>query len=166
MEDDLFTDDDDSIDAVWLEKDKVIEETKEIKTQPSIKIINNDNTENIELSNSRVNRLLSATSSHSSDISLNLSYKHVKKRRKLLHNLHEFYHLKKIKQPKKKVEDLNLLSLSTSLNSSVASSVSSSMSDLSYTSDSSTKSTNESSSIAKRDDDEVFECCSQSLVFA
>ena len=86
-----MTDDDDSIDAVFIEKDKIIEETK---------------AEQSTVANSRRNERLEsvASSSNSSEISLNQSLfihtSNKKKRRKLLENTHHesFYGVKKSKR--------------------------------------------------------------------
>ena len=142
----MLTDDDDSIDAVFIEKDKVIEETKAYQD-----------------TNSRCSeRLLSVTSSTGSEISLNQSIKITtsnKKRRKLLQISHNdsFYQMKKTKRIKKG----NLSSNSTDDDDEPSSD--------DETNNSITKSifNGPSSSVNKNDDDEeVIECCSQSLVFA
>lgn len=133
-----LTDDDDSIDAVFIEKDKIIEETKaDLST----------------VANSRRNERLEsvASSSNSSEISLNQSLfihsSNKKKRRKLLENTHHesFYGVKKSKR------DSSIDSVSL---------------DLSSSDDEDSNSITKSMLNVSNNDDEVIECCSQSLVFA
>ncbi len=133
-----MTDDDDSIDAVFIEKDKIIEETK---------------AEQSTVANSRRNERLEsvASSSNSSEISLNQSLfihtSNKKKRRKLLENTHHesFYGVKKSKRN---------------------SSIDTNSSDLSSSDDEDSNSIAKSMLNGSNNDDEVIECCSQSLVFA
>jgi hypothetical protein len=136
-----LTDDDDSIDAVFIEKDKIIEETK---------------AEQSTVANSRRNERLEsvASSSNSSELSLNQSLfihtSNKKKRRKLLENTHHesFYGVKKSKR------NSSIDSISLDLSSSDdedSNSITKSMLNGSNNDD---------------DDDDVIECCSQSLVFA
>jgi hypothetical protein len=116
----------------------------------------------------RSSRLLSSASSHGSNLSLNPSSASVndtndkKKRKKLLTDLTEFHHIKKNKKRKKNKDLKSKMSSSLSSSSLSTSASSTSMSGLSFTSDD----TSTASSVdSNKNDFEVFELCSQSLVF-